>query len=331
MLRNLRGTGRLPSTDLFFLHACGHRVGNRWQRAPITAVGANCFTHGQAMLLVRADSPAVMRAALEWRGRLAYVVDDDIPGAAQSPGLPDQYRRRLAEFNAEYHRLLIQRADVLLVASDVLASRLPLHPDMRRIDPCWTLPLADQRHFSVLDKGGELRIVHLGTGSHGGGLAAIAPTVMALIERDSSLSFTYVAAEPIIPALERHPRAHRLQPRKWPSYRRWLTHARFHLALYPLTAEPFDRARSCNKLIEHALVGAVGTYPRDWLPARLVGDGALLGPSDPWCWAEMIGEVAANRSQLARMAARAGVALSRLDMLAMQRATWSQFFDIEFS
>jgi len=330
LLRKLRRPQRLPSTDLFFLNACGHRVASAWKRAPVTAPGLNCFVHGEAMLLVRSDTPEVMRAALDWPGRLAYIVDDDIAGAADSPGLPGDYRRRLASFDATWHKPLIARADLLVAASDVLAQGLADRPGIKRIDPYWALPMADQRHFAGLDQGGELRLVHLGSGSHLGGLSAVAPAVVGLLDRDHSISFTYVAAKVVSAALETHPRAHRLAPRNWPRYRRWLRHARFHLALYPLTASRFDRARSCNKLFEHAIAGAVGLYPQDWAFARMAGDGAMLAPGDPACWAEALAMAAARRGELAAMAARAARSLSGDDTRAMQRAIWSDFFNIEF-
>ena len=334
LLRKLRRPQRLPSTDLFFLNACGHRVARAWKRAPITAHGLNCFVHGEAMLLVRSDTPEVMRAALEWPGRLAYIVDDDIAGAADSPGLPEDYRRRLATFDATWHQPLIARADLLVAASDVLAQGLAgralvNRPQVQRIDPYWALPLADQRHFAGLGQGGELRIAHLGSGSHHGGLSAIAPAVAGLLDQDNAISFTYVAAEMVSAALEAHPRARRLAPRNWPRYRRWLSRARFHLALYPLTANRFDRARSCNKLFEHAIAGAVGVYPQDWAPAGMAGDGAILAPGEPACWADTLASAVSRRHELAGMAASATRSLSHHDTGTMQRAIWSDFFKIE--
>ncbi|MDP9056910.1 MAG: hypothetical protein M3N34_06205 [Pseudomonadota bacterium] len=329
LLRKLRRPQRLPSTDLFFLNACGHRVAEAWKRAPITAKGLNCFVHGDAMLLVRSDTPEVMRAALGWPGRLAYIVDDDIAGAADSSGLPDHYRQRLASFDTTWHQPLIARADLLVAASDVLADGLAHRTSVQRIDPHWTLPLADQRHFAGLEQGGELRIAHLGSGSHHGGLCAIAPAVTALLDRDDAISFTYVAAQMVSAALEAHPRARRLAPRNWSGYCRWLRHARFHLALYPLTASRFDRARSCNKLFEHAIAGAVGVYPQDWPPARMAGNGAILAPGDPACWAGALAQAVAQRRQLADMAATAAQSLSHHDTGTMQRAIWSDFFKIE--
>jgi hypothetical protein len=328
-LRTIQGLAPLPSTDLFFLNACGHRVTPGWGRGVIMARGSNCFVHGDAMLLVRRDTPEVMRAALAWPGRLAYVVDDDIAGAAHSPGLPDGYRQRLAEFNQSFHQALIRRADLLLAASDALAERFAGNANVLRIDPCWTMPFADERHFAELGAGGELRLSHLGSGSHSGGLAAIAPAVTALLGSDPATSFTYFAAESVTAALEAHPRAYRLHPKAWPGYRRWLAAARFHLALYPLTASRFDRARSNNKLFEHAIVGAVGIYPRDW-PAIDAAAGSILAPSDPGDWAEALAAATARRSELAGLAAAAALSLSRRNTMATQRALWSDFFGMDF-
>lgn len=330
----------LPSTDLYFLSACGHRVDRgslvRWRRRqPIERRGANCFVHGDAMLLIRRDRPAVMREALAWPGRLAYLVDDDIAGAADSPELPEDYRHRLAAFDRDYHQLLLARADLLVVPADPLAHLFAAEPEIsariRRIDPYWPEPLADQHHFTALEGGAPLRIAHLGSASHGGALGTIAPLVSDLLAAREDIDFTYVAPGPVHPALDHHARAHRVRPMVWPAWRRWLARRRFHLALYPLAASRFDAARSSNKLYEHAIAGAVGVYPQRWPPAQALGDdGALFAPADPAEWGLALAEAIGRRDELKRLAAGAADALARQAPQLMQQNVWRAFFGIEF-
>lgn len=320
-------TARHPSTDLYFVHACDDRIARWWRRGPVRAIGANSFVAGDTLLMIRRDDDAVMRQALDWRGRFVYVVDDDIAGAATSACLPDDYRRRLAAFETAFHRPLLARADQLLVSSQPLAERLGPRP-VRRIDPYWRLPCADQHHFATLARGGSLDIVHLGSGSHAGAFAALAPAIADLLRSRDDVTFTYVGREPPHPALAAHPRVRRVPPMSWPRYRRWLGRRRFHLALYPLAATPFDRARSTNKLLEHAIVGAVGIYPADWAPADAVGGGALRAPADPAAWCDALVDAVARRGDLALVAAEAARALTAHGKRAMQRRLWDEILGL---
>jgi hypothetical protein len=331
---------RLPTTDLYLRNACAQWIQPWWQfgRAsaarPIRQIAANGFTCGEWMVLIRRDSPAVMRAALDWPGRLAYVIDDDIAGAADSADLPAAYRQRLAEFHSDWHRHLLARANVLLVPSDPLAARLAKDPHIgatiRRIEPHWPEPFAHQSHFAELARGEPLRIAHLGSGSHRAGLAALAPGLTKLLARHSSVELTYIAAPPVIAELAAQPRARCEPPRRWLAYRRWLPRQRFHLALYPLLPTAFDRARSANKLLEHAIVGAVGLYPDNWQPALELAQaqpggtpGALLAPADAADWADALEAAIVARTELAAIAATATRILSARRICAMQQSLWS--------
>lgn len=335
-----------PSTDLYFLAAFERAVARRWQvwrKAPIRRLGANSFVCGDWMVLIRRDSKRVMREALAWPGRLAYVMDDDVAGAATCERLPQAYRTRLAAFDRDFHRPLAERAEVLLVPSDTLADAYRgargIRAAIRRIEPVWREALADQSHYTPLEQGGTLRVVHLGSGSHAAALAEIAPAVTEWLERDARAHFTYVAARPVLPGLEHHPRARRLEPKPWAEYRRWLARQRFHLALYPLLPTRFDRARSSSKLVEHAIAGAVGVYPEDWSPAQaLCGTndnskdrGALLAPSEPDRWGEVLARAAAARHELGALAACAARTLAGRDACALQQALWSEILDIELA
>ena len=321
-------TARHPSTDLYFVHACADRIARWWRRGPVQAVGANSFVAGDTLLMIRRDADAVMRRALDWRGRFVYVVDDDIAGAAESACLPDDYRRRLAAFDSAFHRPLLDRADSILVSSQPLVDRFAGRP-VGRIDPCWRLPFADQAHFDGLAGKAPLDIVHLGSGSHAGAFAALAPAVAELLQAREDVTFTYVGREAPHPALAAHPRVRRVPPMRWPRYRRWLGRRRFHLALYPLAATPFDRARSTNKLLEHAIVGAVGVYPETWAPADALGAGALRAPADPAAWGAVLADAAVRRADLAPVATVAARTLTGRGAPAMQRRLWNDILGLE--
>lgn len=320
-------TSRLPTTDIYFAHACRDWIGRWWAPGPIRALGPNCFVAGETLVLIRRDEDALMRRALDWPGRLVYLIDDDIAGAAQSPNLPADYRSRLAAFDRQFHRRLLERADILLVSSQPLAalfgSDLAITAQIRLIFPYWPLDFADERHFAALDHGAALRIVHLGSGSHAGAFAALAPALAEVLGGPAEVRLICFGRQ-LPPGLpERHPRIERLPPMRWPAYRRWLARQRFHLALYPLEPVRFDAARSPNKMVEHAVVGAVGMYPQDWPTAQLAGGGCLTAPADPADWGHVLKQTVAERASLAALARQARRSMTVHHDRAAQRALWS--------
>lgn len=328
-------TSRLPTTDLYFAHACHDWIRRWWSPGPVRALGSNCFVAGDTLVLIRRDEDALMRRALDWSGCLVYLIDDDIAGAAQSPDLPEGYRERLVQFDRQFHRTLLERADILLVSSDSLAELFTrnsrITAPVRRIAPYWPMTFADDAHFAGLEHGDPLRIVHLGSGSHAGAFNALVPALAELLAGPGNVHFTYIGREAPADLPDRHPQVERVKPMRWPAYRRWLARQRFHLALYPLEPTRFDAARSPNKIIEHAIVGAVGLYPEDWPPALLAADGCLTAPADPADWREALTDAVNLKAQLAYLARQAARSVGVCNDRAAQRALWSDILDIPLS
>lgn len=333
----------LPSSALYFTNACAPLIARWWDTSgarPIRRAAPNSFVAeggtDRWLVLIRRDTPAAMTRALRWPGRLAYVVDDDIAGAADSPSLPAAYRARLYAFDRDWHEPLLARADVILASSDVLAGRLARRlgqqmgasaPAIRRIDPVWHADPAVPTHFAGLSGGSPFTIAHLGTASHGGALARLAPVVAQVLARHPLAGFTYVAPASADP-LAGVEQARRIAPRSWGAWRRWLAGQRFHLALYPLQDEPFDRARSGAKLWEHAQVGALGLYPRGWAPAHVLGEGALCAGPDPEEWEAVIEAAIRAGSRLEESVREASGQLSACKFCAKQQLLWSTILGI---
>ncbi|NKI99139.1 hypothetical protein FHW92_001185 [Novosphingobium sp. SG707] len=281
-------------------------------------------------MLIRRDTPDVMRAALDWRGPMIYVIDDDVAAGAVCPLLPDGYRARLARFERQFHRDLLARADIVLAASDMLAQRLAQERagPVARIDPVWRQAAADSAHFAPLLRGAPLQIVQLGSASHRGALMAIAPIMRDMLDRHEPVTFTYFSPRTIDEGLERHARARRIEPMTWPEYQRWMACNRFHLALYPLAQTAFDRARSASKLTEHAILGAVALYPQGWPPAQ-GREGVLLAPDRPEDWGEIIAQCIHRRDELQWMRPSFSKSQPCVHPFAVQQEMWIRILPIE--
>jgi len=317
---------RLPTTDLYFRWACRNWITRPWRKGPVRQLGANTFVQGNTLLLLRRDEDTLMERALTWPGRLAYLIDDDIAAARDSPELPSDYRRRLTEFDECHHQRLLARADTLVVPSARLAQRLAAFAPLVRIDPFWMHPPADARHFCGSRQ--RFRMVFLGSSSHQAALQMIAATVRRVAERHTHLEFTYFGQTDAIPELCGHPRIHRLRPMRWPRYARWLARQRFHLALYPMSPSPFDQARSANKIAEHAIVGAAAIYPADWAEARRLASTARFAGNHAAHWEEQIERAMESNRQSQLCPDATPDQLSPLFDANMQKSLWRNVLGI---
>lgn len=313
---------RLPTTDLYFLNACADQVAGLLKSGPVRRLGANIFATADATLLIRRDEDALMDDLLRRPGRLVYLVDDDLEAARDNPDLPPDYRARLLQFHDRHGSALTQRADCLVVTSPALQRRFAWHADVRLLHPVWHLPIADDRHFNKVERGGPVRAVHLGSGSHAGGLAFLQPVLAELLDRHERLHFTYFGKVPALGPLDSHPRVRRLRPLGWRRYRRWVGRQRFHLGLYPLSGTDFDQARSRNKLLEHGVVGAVGMYHDGWEPAATLAEGTIAAGPTRDDWRDTLSAVLAAPESLRARSAAARPTLDTLNDPAPQRRFW---------
>ena len=125
---------------------------------------------------------------------------------------------------------------------------------------------------------------------------------------------------------------HREQ-KSWAAYRRFMAKSRFHLALAPYRETPFNRARSCNKILDHAAYGAAGLYSARPPLADYVTNGAdgLLLADEPQQWTRAIEELLAAPDEMQRLA-RAGAQLAqKLGEPARAKAFWLNLLGLDAS
>ncbi len=245
--------GRLPTTDLYFLNplralrrsAAGARM------PPPRCLAPNVYAIGGTGVIVRyggeGDIDRLRRAGMR---QLVYIIDDDIAAGADDKLLPARYREKLAAFAHGPWRTLCDAADIVIVPGAFLAETYGAKA--RILPPAWR----DDPPPHPSDGSQVIDIVHLGTGSHASDLSAVAPAIADTLDAHPHARLTlFTLAEPP-PALSGHKQLRISRPMRWWRYKRALPRMRYHLALYPLADTAFNRARSANKLFEHALTGA---------------------------------------------------------------------------
>jgi hypothetical protein len=244
---------RLPTTDLYFLNPL-----NAWRRGDsarpprVRNLAPHVYTVGRTGVIVRygreADLDRLRRAGAK---RIVYIVDDDFTAGAEDERLPPRYRERLAAFAEGPWPALRDAADTVIVPGSVLAA---IYGEKARIvPPAWYLPPAGLDHHRP---SGPVEMVHLGTGSHGADLAMLAPVLAEALNASPDARLTLMCGARVPEPLAGHAQVKVRRPLSWWRYKLALPRMRHHLALYPLADTAFNRARSANKLYEHALVGA---------------------------------------------------------------------------
>jgi hypothetical protein len=259
---------RLPTADLYFLNPLAELARTGSSHPPPRHLRANAYLVGGTGVVVRYGSEGDV-AALKRAGarRIVYVADDDFHAGAADPGLPDRYREKLGRFAESDWPALREAADSVIVPGSVLAEH---YGDKAAIvSPAWSHPPAPASHFRT----GTIDIACLGTGSHRGDLQAFAALLARILEKHPNTTLT-LSADAAPDSLGAHARVRVLRPVSWWRYKRLLPRMRFHLALYPLAPTAFNRARSANKLYEHAIVGAASLMSRN--PALEAAAGSAL-------------------------------------------------------
>ena len=319
--------GDIPTVDLYLMNACGDLVARGLRRLAPTV-----FAGPGATIFVRHDSGL---GALP-RGRLVYLIDDDVEAGIGDPSLPALYRRKLGVAEYRTLRRLGAGASVVVVTSERLAHRwrelASGRAEIHRLAPYWDADPPGLEHFESLDQGsGWIDVAYLGGWAHRADLAFLWPALEELLRRHARLRF-HLSERHRLPAdVRAHPRVCLIRGRGWRAWRRALAGRRFHLALYPLLDSPFNRARSLNKLIEHGLVGAGGLYSACWPEARRAeeaGAGWAL-PNDPGRWAEAVRWLIARPGEMRALAAGSVALARRLNRPEPQRAFWSRMMGLE--
>jgi len=261
----------LPTSSLYGLEGHYPRI-----RRAIRRMG-EAYSLGKAAVVVRCG-PAVGNV-----DGLYVLLDDDFEAAIEDPALPDGYRRRLADaWNACVMRTHPDEVAAVIVPSEGLAR---LHGDrghkIIRMDPSWNVPA------SFPDPGfhaSPMKVAFLGTRSHLGDLELLRP---ALTELGRTWEFHHFlgsgAPEWLLKC--RQVIAHPAHP--WKSYLRRIGTLRFHICVYPMRPTAVNAARSCNKVMEHAMTGAASLYGCHVPFARELSelDSRVLIDDDDWGYA----------------------------------------------
>jgi len=200
------------------------------------------------------------------------------------------------------------------------------------IRPYWSESFPSLDHFDHLERENNwIDVAYLGSIVHRSDLVFVLPAVGRLLDLHPNMRF-HVPARHRLPAeFENHPRVQRIPGVGWTAYRKQIVGRRFHIALYPLLDTPFNRARSANKLIEHAVVGTAPVYSSCWSEAQNAaeyGAGCLI-PNDREAWVQGLSGLIENPDRMRRLAMRAQHYARTLNTTGPQRKLWRKLLELE--
>ena len=324
----------LPTTALYFLNSYADEVAEKAKDGKVLQLGANTFRTGNANLVIRQDLPEVVAAALIDRTRrFVYLIDDNVGAYASDSGLPENYRKRLADRWTRSFQPSLRRADQIVVSSDYLFHHLKTYGPTVRMDPIW-----DQRLFEGLRQRlakpasrGSVQVAYLGTGSHDAALAFLVPVFIALLDARSDIELTLPAGTQWPSILVDHPRVRRRWPVPWFEYEERLVAESYDLCLYPSLDTPFAAGRSVNKLTEQALTGALGLFSENWSHADTVmATGAgVLAQNTVECWIDAALQAIDYLPEWRETASAVTAAIRDLNDPARQYAQWQRLLGPE--
>ncbi|MGD1923558.1 MAG: hypothetical protein ACFB03_05130 [Paracoccaceae bacterium] len=323
LLSRLLSATDSPSADLYFRNACGDFLDSQVQQ-----IAPTVFLSSEACLVVR---HAMRSGPLPMRKRLIYLLDDDVEAGVEDMSLPFLYRQKLRMVEQPAGRNLLPRADIAVVSSPFLEQALSPHVRTHRLMPYWSEGFAPLDHFDrALLPGGRFDIAYLGSFAHRNDLKFLWPVFANLLARFDQVHVHLPQRHALPLGFERHPRVHRIDGAGWTEYRAGLSDRRFHVALYPLLDTPFNQARSPNKLIEHAVVGAAPLYSATWREAERIEHGVsgLCLPNAPHAWIDAIAALIREPDRARQIAVGAQTVASLLHAPQPQRALWRELLGI---
>ena len=327
MLKNLLdrvlSTPDSPTADLYFRNACSDFL-----ERGVRQYGPTVFASDSACLVMRHDRRA---GQLPRRRRLIYFLDDDVDAGLNDESLPFFYRQKLRWVEHLTAQRLQRYAGVAVVGSPVLARLFRPVMQTHLLRPFWSERFAGLGHFDALEAGeGWIELAFLGSSIHRADLQFLLPVIGRLLAYNPRLRFHLPERHVLPRGFDRHPRVRRIRGLGWTAYRREIAGRQFHLAVYPLMETPFNRARSPNKLIEHAVVGAAPLYSSSWGESGRVphGSAGLCLPNDPDVWFKTLRDLIDTPQEMRALALGAQETAVRLNSDAPQRALWCDLLDI---
>jgi glycosyltransferase involved in cell wall biosynthesis len=279
--------GPLPTVDYYVsprLRALPERAVHQFDSRTFDSV-AEALPAGTFFIIVRHAGAGWLRwlaaEPARWSG-VAYLMDDDIPGAWACRELPLDYRLWTSGRYAWVRRSLEKVCDRVWVSNNRLQARYAV------IKPQVLPPLEPFAPRSAAPRGNR-RWTYLGTRIHQQEIKWLLPIVAAVQARSPDYEFYIFGDKKIEKWFIRIPRVNVLSPRPWPEFASHCQSSEIAVGVAPLLPGRFNAMRSEVKVFDITRCGATGIFTQvsPYVPALKDVAAALL-PNDPAAWVDAI-------------------------------------------
>jgi len=261
--------------------------------------GAMAIPSGAFVVVVRYACRAWLQflaARSDWHG-VAYLVDDDIPGAWLCRDVPLDYGIWTSSRYWLARNGLAKVCDRIWVSTAALQARFASIP-ATVLGP---LPFDAAREAAPA---GSRRWGYLGTQVHVREMRWLVPVVDAVQRQVPQAEFEVFGDSRVARWFRGIPRVSMLPPRPWPDYVAYCRASRLAVGLAPMLPGRFNAVRSHTKAFDIARCGAVGIFSaREPYAPLLAEAGAALLPDEPSAWvAEAVRLLQDDALRIARFA-----------------------------
>lgn len=280
--------GAIPTVDYYVTARLGALPPSALRivdTSTLPEIGADHWLSGTFWIVAR-HAPIIWldwlaRHADRWSG-VAYLMDDDIPGAWRCGDVPLDYGLWTS---GRYWRV---RSRLAAVCDRVWFSTSALQ---RRYDsvPGQVVPPMPFRISGQFTSQGCRRWGYHGTRVHQDEIRWLLPVIRAVQEAVPDAQFEIFGNRRVAAWLRDIPRVLVREPLSWPAYLKQAEANPLAVGLAPILPGRFNSVRSHTKVFDIARSGAVGLFSaRDPYATALCGAGFSLLPDEPQDWAESV-------------------------------------------
>jgi len=275
--------GALPSTDLY-LAARMKGLESRYVDTSVEMPNADLLGDGSYVVIVRhAPRPwlQLLHAHRARLGGIAFMLDDDIPGALGCPDLPMFYALKTAYRYFRTRRLLAAVCDAVWVSTPFLQDKY------QEVGPRLLEPLYLGAPFHA--KSHAVTYFYHGTSSHRQEVEFLVEVVRIVQSRLENAHFEIIGGLRTRRQFRGIPRVRVQHPMTWPDFLAYTSSVHHAVGLAPMLDTHFNQARSHNKLYDITRCGAAGIYSDVPVYRSNVHAGCgVICPNDADVWADQI-------------------------------------------
>jgi len=314
----------IPTLDIYFrapLKALIAEGPFLFSKQPIKRLGPNSFfANGQVVIIRYITTPELNKIRALKPKRCFYLIDDDLEALASDTSLPEDYRKRLMQFASQHLPEILALADTVIAPNEQIFKAYPGKTHLL-LNPSYSALCQDFSHF---DDTSTINILFSGTRSHLNDLLLISDTMVDICRQHPHVRFTTFMGGHAPDNLKGFENIEHRKAKSWDSFKHVLCNERFHIALAPYQDTKFNSARSINKLLDHAALGAAGLYSNrlPFLDIIKHGKNGLLINDNHQDWHNAIESLISDIKTSRHLAENGALLAAKLGDLEHVRSFW---------